>query len=185
MDKIFFATGNKGKAREAQQILGIPIEIIEVELDEIQDLDLKKIVEHKLRQAFEKVKSPVIIDDVALKLDAWNGFPGPFVKYLHVASNGNNKLILRMLENEENRKGTLIATIGYHDGRDTHFFTGELGVTIATEERGENGWGLDPILIPEGSEKTYAEMTEEEKNSDSHRKRALMSFKDFLNSQTS
>ena len=181
---IYFATGNKGKAREAQQILGIPIEITEIELDEIQSLDLKKIVGHKLKQAFDNVKSPVIVDDVALKLDIWNGFPGPFVKYLHVASNGNNELILRMLENETNRNGTLVATIGYHDGRNAHFFTGEIRVTIATEERGKNGWGLDPILIPEGFNKTYAEMSEEEKNSDSHRRRALKNFKEFLDGQT-
>lgn len=183
MNKLFFATGNKGKAREAQQILGIPIEISEIELDEIQSLDLKKIVEHKLIQAFEKVNAPVIVDDVALKLDSWNGFPGPFVKYLHVASNNNNKLILKMLGNEENRNGMLIATIGYHDGSDMQFFTGELSVTIAKEERGTNGWGLDPILIPEGSNRTYAEMSEDEKNSDSHRKRALVKLKNFLDSQ--
>lgn len=183
MDKLFFTTGNKGKAREAQQILGIPIEISDVELDEIQDLDLKKIVQHKLIQASEKVKAPVIVDDVALRLDAWNGFPGPFVKFLHVASNGNNQLILKMLKSEENRNGTLIATIGYHNGRESHFFTGELRVTIATKERGANGWGLDPILIPEGSNRTYAEMTEDEKNEDSHRRRALEKLKDFLDSK--
>ena len=156
MDKLFFATGNKGKAREAQQILGIPIEIIDIELDEIQNLDLKKIAQHKLIQAYEQVKAPLIVDDVALQLDVWNGFPGPFVKFLHVASEGNNKLLLRMLKNEENRNGTLIATIGFHDGHDTHFFTGELRVAIAGEERGTNGWGLDPILIPEGSDRTYS-----------------------------
>lgn len=185
MDKLIFATGNKGKAREAQQILEIPIEIRDLELDEIQDLDLEKIVKHKLRQAFENVKAPVIVDDVALKLDAWNGFPGPFVKYIHVASNGNNQLILRMLRNEENRRGTLIATIGYHDGDNMHLFTGEVKIEIATEERGDNGWGLDPILIPEGSDKTYSEMSEEEKNTDSHRTRALAKFKEFLDSQKS
>ncbi|MDO8269904.1 MAG: RdgB/HAM1 family non-canonical purine NTP pyrophosphatase [Candidatus Levybacteria bacterium] len=180
---LYFATGNKGKAREAQQILGIPIEITEIELDEIQSLDLKEIVEHKLKQAFDKVKSPVIVDDVALKLDVWNGFPGPFVKYLHVASNGNNKLILKMLKNESNRNGTLVATIGYHDGENIHLFIGEIRLTIAVEERGTNGWGLDPILIPEGQTATYAEMSEKEKNSDSHRKRALKKLKEFLDSQ--
>lgn len=185
MNKLFFATGNKDKAREAQQILGIPIEISEIELDEIQSLDLKKIAEHKLIQAFEKVNAPVIVDDVALKLDIWNGFPGPFVKYLHVASDGNNKLLLRMLKNEENRNATLIATIGYHDGKDLHFFTGELRITIAKEELGTNGWGLDPILIPEGSDKTYAQMSGEEKNTDSHRTRALNLLKRYLDSQAS
>lgn len=180
MDKIYFATGNKGKALEAQKILGIPIEIAELELDEIQSMNLEKIVEHKVRQAFEKIKGQVFVDDVALYLDVWDGFPGPFVKYIH---EGGNKRLLYMLRNETERGGKLIATIGYFDGGQVYFFTGELKVSIAENERGEGGWGLDPILIPEGKNKTFSEMSEDEKNADSHRSRALLKFRKFLDGQ--
>ncbi len=176
---MFFATGNKGKAEEAQKILNHPIEIVTLELDELQSMDLEKIVEHKVRQAYEIVKEPVFVDDVALYLDIWDGFPGPFVKFIHEKG---NKRLLYMLRNEDNRDGLLVATIGYYDGDSVHFFKGELKVTISREEQGEGGWGLDPILIPEGKNRTFGEISEDEKNADSHRSRALLKFKKFLDS---
>lgn len=179
MKKLYFATGNKGKAREAEHILGYDIEIKDIELDEIQSDSLKKIVTHKLNQAYSILKKPVIVDDVALEIDAWAGFPGPFVKYMH---NNDTSHFLHMLRHEKNRKATLIATIGYHDSKKTHCFTGKLKVTIPKKPRGTNGWGLDPILIPEGKNLTFAEMTEGEKNSFSHRKKALTMLKKFLDS---
>jgi non-canonical purine NTP pyrophosphatase (RdgB/HAM1 family) len=181
MNKLYFATGNKGKAEEAKKILDVPIEISQLDLEEIQSMDLEEIAGHKLIQAYQKVKNPVFVDDVALYLDVWDGFPGPFVKYIH---DGSNARLLYMLRNEKVRTGTLIATIGYYDGSKKHFFTGKLKVSIADKEQGESGWGLDPVLIPEGKDKTFAQMNEEEKNSDSHRSRALAEFKKFLDSQT-
>lgn len=181
MNKLYFATGNDGKAREAQKILNIPIEIADLELDELQSMDLEKIVEHKAKQAYETVQSPVFVDDVALYLDVWNGFPGPFVKFIHEEG---NKRLLYMLRNETNREGNLIVTIGYYDGVNINFFKGEMKVTIASQEHGQDGWGLDPILIPEGKLQTFGEMSKEEKNSDSHRSRALLKFKEFLDSQS-
>lgn len=180
MKKIYFATGNSGKADEAQKILGLEVKIADLELDEIQELDLKKIVRHKLTQAYEKLKFPVIVDDVSLELDAWDGFPGPFVKFMHKNDTGH---FLHIIRNETNRNATLIATIGYHDGAGAHFFTGKLRVMIAKKSLGENGWGLDPILIPEGKKLTFAQMPDGEKNSDSHRARALKMFKKFLDSK--
>lgn len=181
MKKLYFATGNKGKAREAQQILGRDIEIAELELDEIQSENLKDIVRHKLAQAYEKLKAPVIVDDVSLEMDIWDGFPGPFVKHLH---GKDTRRILYMLRNEDNRMGTIISTVGYHDGEKMHCFTGKLRVKIADKNYGDRGWGLDPILIPDGKDRTFGEMSEEEKNSDSHRTRALLMLKKFLHSQT-
>lgn len=179
MKKLYFATGNKGKAREAEYILGRNIEIKDIELDEIQSLNLKKIVTHKLNQAYSVLKKPVIVDDVALEIDAWDGFPGPFVKYMH---DNDTIRFLYMVRHETNRKATLIATVGYHDGKKAHCFTGRLKVTIPKKPRGDNGWGLDPILIPEGKDLTFAEMTEDEKNACSHRKKALIMLKRFLDS---
>jgi len=182
MRKIYFATSNKGKAREAEQILGVDIEVSELELDEIQSTNPKTIIKHKLQQAYEKLKSPVIVDDVSLEIDIWDSFPGPFVKFIH---DKNNKRILYMMRNEKNRNGTLICTIGYHDGKKMHCFTGKLRVKIADKEYGDNGYGLDPILIPEGKKITFGQMTDSEKNSDSHRARALMMLKRFLDSKKS
>lgn len=181
MNKIYFATGNKGKIGEAQKILNIPIGILDIELDEIQDLDLKKIIKHKVEQAYELVKAPVFVDDVSVEIEAWQGFPGPFIKWLR--KNEENKLLLHMMRNETNRNLKIIATIGYYDGAEVRYFTGSVDCELANEDKGLNGWGLDPVLIPKGYDKTWAEMSVEEKNSMSHRRLALDEFRKFLNIQ--
>lgn len=180
MRTIYFATGNKGKAKEVEQILGVDIKIAKMDLDEIQSLSPKAIIKHKLEQAYEKLKSPVIVDDVSLEMDVWDKFPGPLVKYLH---GKDTKRILYMLRNEKNRNGTLICTVGYHDGKKMHAFTGKLRVRIAKKNLGENGWGLDPILIHNEKNLTLAQMTDSEKNTDSHRGRAFLMLKRFLDSK--
>ena len=112
MKKIYFATGNKGKAEEAEDILGLTVKIADVEMDEIQSMSLKKIVEHKVKQAYKAIKAPVFVDDVSIEVEVWKGFPGPFIKYLQ---NLGNDLILYMLRNERNRNVKMIATIAYHE----------------------------------------------------------------------
>ena len=180
MNKIYFATGNKGKAAEAEKILGVDIEIADMELDEIQSMDPKKIVRHKLQQAYDKLHAPVIVDDVSLEIDVWDKFPGSFVKYLH---GKDTSRILYMMRNETNRDATMISTVGYHDGKKIHCFTGKLRIEIADKNYGDNGWGLDPILRPKGQKLTFGEMTKQEKNADSHRTRALLMVKKYINNK--
>lgn len=180
MSKLYFATGNKGKVEEAHHILEREIEILDIDLDEIQSLDLEKIVAHKVLQAYEKVKSPVFVDDVSLEFDVWRKFPGPFIKYLQTLG---NDLILYMMKNEENRKIKVTSTIGYHDGKKIHYFTGTVEGIMAKEERGHNGWGFDPLFIPLGESQTLGEMSKEKKNSVSHRRRSFEKLKEFLDSQ--
>ncbi len=180
MKKIYFATGNKGKALEAEKILGIDVEISRMDLEEIQSNNQKAIVRHKLQQAYGKLKKPVIVDDVSLEMDVWDKFPGPFVKYLH---GKDTERFLYMMRNEKNRSGTLICIVGYHDGKKMHAFTGKLRIRIAKKNLGENGWGLDPILIHDEKNLTFAQMTDSEKNVDSHRGKAFMMLKKYLDSK--
>lgn len=180
MKKIYFATGNKGKAREAELILGRDIEIADLELDEIQSLDLEKIVEHKVTQAYSLLKKPVFVDDVSLEFEIWKGFPGPFIKYLQQIS---NDLMLYMMRNEKNRSVKLIATIAYHDGKKVYFFNGIVKGVITTESKGDGGWGFDPLIIPDGHKLTFGQMKEEEKNTLTHRRIAFDKFKKYLDSQ--
>ncbi len=181
MNKITFVTGNKAKAREVSRILNIPLEISEIELDEIQEIDLEKIALHKLNQAFELVKGPVIIDDVSVEIEAWNNFPGPLIKWLLKAgNNGNASTLLKMLKGEKNRKAKARLAVGFHDGKTARLFIGEVKGEIAPEIRGENGFGWDPVFIPQGHTETFAEMPEKEKDTISHRGRALQKLSDFL-----
>lgn len=180
--KITFVTGNKAKAREVGRILNIPLEIKEIDIDEIQEIDLKKVALHKLNQAFELVKKPVIIDDVSFEVEAWNGFPGPLIKWLLKSGNhGDASTLLKMLKGEKNRRAVARLAIGFHDGRKQHIFIGVAKGSIASEIRGENGFGWDPVFIPDGYNQTFADMGPGIKDSISHRGKALSKFRDFLN----
>lgn len=181
MDSLIFVTGNKKKAIEAQAILHIPVEIVDLDLDEVQSLDVKKIARQKARLAFKKIQKPLFVDDVGLYVEAWNGFPGPFIKFLFEA--GGNDLLLKMLRDEKNKNVLAVGTIAYHDGEMIHIFQGEVRGIIADTARGV-GLGWDPIFIPQDSQLTFAEMGEEQKNTISHRRRALEQFKKFLAKQT-
>jgi|SRR3989344_1674171 len=181
MQTLYFVTGNKGKVAEAQTILGFPIRIANINLDEIQELDLKKIVTHKVKQAYEIIKHPVFVDDVGVYIEAWNGFPGPFIKFIREA--GGNKLLIRMLESETNRNVVVKAAIGFHDGKKVHTFIGDVSGEFISEERGSGGWGFDPMFKPSHSTQTWGEMTDHDKNIISHRRSALEKFKKFLQSK--
>lgn len=177
MQEILFATTNQGKAVEAEAILGIPVEIVSLEIDEIQDLDPKRIVRKKAEEAFKRINRPLIVDDVSVRISAWGNFPGPFIKFL---LNENNKLFRRLLKYEKDRRGTVITTIGYHDGKNIHIFTGHIEGLFLLQLRGSNGFGFDALFKPEGSIKTFAEMTIDEKNKISHRSIALKQLKKYL-----
>lgn len=181
MGKIYFATGNKRKAGEVSKMLGIDVEVADLELDEIQSMDLNVIVTHKVNQAYEKLKAPVVVDDVSVEVEVWNGFPGPFIKYAHNA--GGNPLLLYIMRNETNRKIKVICTIAYHDGKRVNIFSGTINGEFTTEERGDKGWGLDPIILAEGQSQTFSEMDIELKNKISHRALAFAKLKEFLDSQ--
>jgi len=178
--ELYFVTGNKGKMVEAERILGLPIQIADVELTEIQSLDLGEVVKDKVSKAYERVQKPVFVDDVGLFVDTWNGFPGPFIKFMRLSGSYENELLLKMLKNEENRAVVVKAVVGFCDGSKIQTFEGEVKGVLATQERGSDGWGFDPIFIPNGYDQTYAEMGEEKKNRISHRAIAMSKFKDFL-----
>lgn len=181
MKEIFFATGNKDKIIEAQAILDIPIKIATIEVDEVQSMDLEYIARRKTEEAYRILQNPVITDDVGVFIEAWNGFPGPFAKFI-LDELGNDK-ILEMLAREANRNVIVRSAIGYHDGKNVRVFIGEVRGTLALEQKGTDGWGFDPIIIPNGENQTFAEMGHDKKNQLSHRKKALDKLRIFLDGQ--
>ncbi len=181
MSSLVFVTGNASKAKEAQQILGVPVIVQTLELNEIQSLDLDDIARKKAEDAYRIVQKPLIVDDVGLYISAWNRFPGPFIKYL--LAEGGNELLLKMLHREKNTSATVICTIGYHDGNTVHVLRGEVTGKIV-EPRGEGGWGFDPVFEEKTTGKTFAEMGIDQKNKLSHRFRALEALKEFLLDKT-
>ena len=81
MRSITFITGNQKKADYLARYLGFPIEHIKLDLEEIQSMELQEIVEHKVKQAYEKIKKPVIVEDASLEFTALGKLPGPFIKF--------------------------------------------------------------------------------------------------------
>lgn len=179
LENLTLVTGNPAKSREIQRILDIPITVKDLDLDEIQELDIEKIALHKINQAYDLLKTPVLIDDVSFSVVAWNSFPGPLIKWILKAGEGPS-LLLKMLENEKNRNAIATLAVGFHDGFKAQIFLGSCKGSISHEIRGENGFGWDRVFIPVGYDLTFAEMDPEIKDKISHRGLALTKFKDFI-----
>ena len=153
-----FITGNQSKADYLSKMLGIDLEHRKVELDEIQSTNLETIVEHKVKQAYELIGVPVLVEDVSLGFNALGGLPGPFIKFFAEQPGGLEKLC-RMLDGFEDRRAEAECVFGYYDGSILELLRGGLQGTIADHPRGENGFGWDQIFCPDGfNGKTRAEL---------------------------
>lgn len=182
--KLLFITGNENKLREARQILkGFDIESRDVDVPEIQEVNEQVIVEEKVRQALKLLDCEVFVEDTSLCFDAFNGLPGPLVKWF-LKTVGRRGLV-DMLAAFDNKAAYAKCYVGYgrpaKDGEAEKIvvFKGSVKGRIV-EPTGESKFGWDPIFLPDGYEKTFAQMTEEEKNSISHRRIALEKFKQYL-----
>ena len=170
-----FITGNNNKFLEAKKLLD-PIKLNQKEIDlvEIQSLDAKEVVKHKLIEAQKHHKGEFVIEDASIDFEALNGFPGPLFKFM-VNSIGRQKLF-DICDNFGNTNASARAIVGYSNGTGTKFFEGIIKGKIVAP-KGESTFGWDPIFIPEGHTKTFAEMGKEEKNKISHRSIAFKKFK--------
>ncbi len=179
MRKIFFGTNNEGKLKEARAILGIAIDGTDLEIEEIQSLDPIKVASFKAKNYFLILRKPVLVDDVSLTFNALGKLPGPYIKdFLEALGHAG---LLALLDNKKDRSASAQTTLAFAYGQNkVEFFTGALEGTIADKPRGDNGFGWDPIFIPNGQNKTFAEMSSEEKNQISHRALALQKFKAWL-----
>jgi XTP/dITP diphosphohydrolase len=178
MNKIIFVTTNKGKIKEAGEILGIEIEPLNLEIDEVQTLDPIKCIEKKTEAAFTQAKRAILVEDTCLFFEAWNGLPGVFIDYF-MKTMGIDGLI-RLMKEESNRKAKAQTSLCYFDGKEKIITTGIVDGSIAMEKRGDNGFGWDPIFIPIGYEKTFAELGDEIKNKISMRRMALEKLREKL-----
>ena len=180
LDRITLITGNAGKAAEYAAMLGIEVTPATAELTEVQSLDVAHVAARKAAGAYAQLRVPVLVDDTGLTIHAWNGLPGALVAWFlnTVGPHG----ILDMAAEITDRRATASAALGYADATGVRVFTGTVDGSLATEPRGTSGFGYDPIFIPgTGSgHRTYAQMTSEEKNKISHRRRAVEAMRNGL-----
>ena len=175
---VYFVTGNENKVREAEQILGMKLNHRAIELDELQEMDADKISEHKVRQAWSVIKAPLFVSDMSLHIDCLNGFPGPLVKWFWTTV--SLEKICKIAGLLGNKGITAKNTLTYFDGKTVRHFYGTIRGTIPSEPRGNMGFGWDPVFVPEGKSKTYAEMTAEEKSDCSAYRSVLLQLKPYL-----
>ena len=186
MQRLLFVTGNENKFREVHHLITNSVKNYELirsqeQLTEIQADSLSEVALFKVRSVMDKIKEPFFVEDAGFFVDDHlKGFPGVYSAY--VMKSVGYDAILKILGPKEPRKAHFEAVIAYCDNaRQIHLFKGENYGTVSFEARGSSGFGFDPVFISADTpEKTFAELTIEEKNKISHRRRALMQLIDFL-----
>lgn len=189
MIELVFATNNKNKLREAEAIL--PEEILLLNLDDAgcsgdipeTEPTLSGNALLKARYVTERSQFSSFADDTGLEVDALNGAPGVYsARYAGEDGNAENNInkLLGEMEGQSNRKARFVTAIALILNGKEYLFEGEVRGIISPERRGEKGFGYDPVFIPDGYSQSFAEMDPAEKNSISHRGRALEKMRQFL-----
>lgn len=199
--KIVFATNNQHKLQEIRDILGSEFEIVslkdigcDVDIPETGNT-LEENAMQKAQYVYDHYNLSCFADDTGLEVEALNGEPGVhsarYAEGTDHDSEANMAKLLRNLEDKDNRKArfrTVIALIQKQDVcpcgctsiKKVNRFEGIVDGSIATEKHGTAGFGYDPIFVPEGYDKSFAELGESIKNGISHRARAVAKLVEYL-----
>lgn len=182
--ELKFITSNKGKLLEAQTALGKlgftvvphPADVTEIQADTIDE-----VARHKAEQLLNTAEPPYFLEDAGFSVVALKDFPGVYSHY--VLDTLGCEGILALLEHapEHGRAAYFKAVVAYVDAeKNIRLFEGRIDGQVAMERRGTGGFGFDPIFVPDGEKRTFAEMTAEEKSMISHRGRALYALHEYL-----
>lgn len=190
--KIVFATNNKHKLEEIKDILGKDFEIVSLaEIGCHEDipetgLTLEENARQKSTYIVEHYNHDCFADDTGLEVDALNGEPGVhsarYAEGTDHDSEANMRKLLSKMSNVKDRTARFRTVISLIINGVEHQFEGRVEGHIATEKHGKEGFGYDPIFIPEGYNKSFAELGEEVKNQISHRARAVKKLAEYLSS---
>jgi len=180
MNLIHFITGNKNKFREISSILApIKIKQLDVNLDEIQSLDPKRIIEHKLNEAFKHHKGPFIIEDTSTTIEAFGKrLPGPFIKFFleNLGTTNIAKIAIKM--KKQNAVGSVVIAYAKNP-KNVKFFFGKIIGKIVMP-KGNYGFGYDEIFQPRGSKLTLGQTKVNNNFSKSARGIATLNLRKYL-----
>lgn len=183
--KLYFITTNEGKYKEVKEILHkykIDIEMLSAQYTEIQCDVLQDVVMYGIESlSKEYLDIDFLVEDSGLFIESLGGFPGVYSAYVFKTIGCEG--ILKIMEDIENRSAKFISCVGALINGNDYIFTGEVHGRISDECRGEGGFGYDPIFIPSKEKKTFAEMTTEEKNRISHRRRSVEKLGEFIKNE--
>lgn len=187
--KIVFASGNKNKLQEIQAALPLGVEVVSMRdvgvTEEIPETTgtLEGNAEQKARFVFEKTGMACFSDDTGLEIEALNGRPGvdSAIYAGEPRSNERNiEKVLKEMNGQTNRNARFRSVFCYCSEAGTYYFEGIVRGKLGVGIRGEDGFGYDGIFHPEGSSRTFAQMSIEEKKLLSHRAKALKKFLEFI-----
>ena len=187
--KLVFASNNKNKIQEIQALVPNTIQIVSLEdigctedIPETADtIEGNAIL--KANYVTEKYGYDCFADDTGLEVDALNGAPGVYsARYAGEQKDANDNMdkLLSELKDESNRKANFKTVIALNLNGKQNLFTGIINGKIIEEKIGTNGFGYDPIFVADGYEKTFAELSMEEKSTISHRGIAVKELILFL-----
>ena len=183
LDRAVFVTGNRNKVIEARRLCGSEIAATEIDLPEIQSLDIFEVLRFKAAAAARVVDGPIVVEETGLELDAMNGFPGALVKWMleSVGAGGIAEAASRLGDTRATARCGLL----YTDGDRELIAEGSTSGNLILPARGSHGFGWDPVFVPDGESRTYAELKPEEKDRLSHRGRAWRDLVDRLGREPS
>ena len=170
MAHFTLVTGNPNKLAEAERVLGFRPEAHELDLPEIQSLDMVEVLHEKGREAWRRLERPVVVEETGLELGAFNGFPGPLIKWMLEAIGAAG--IARTVHTLGDPAAVAHTAVLYLNGETTIIGEGRVEGRLAAEPRGHHGFGWDPVFIPQDYEETYAELSPSIKSEIGHRGRA-------------
>lgn len=189
MSKLLLCTGNAGKLAELRALLPSSMELLSLtdaglpsDLPETGDTFAANAIQ-KARFAFERTGLPCIADDSGLEVTALNGAPGVYsARYAGEAKDdaANMAKLLSELKGVEDRSARFRTVVALIDEQGEYTFEGEVRGVITTRPRGANGFGYDPVFLPEMSDLTFAELDAKMKNAISHRGQAVWKLVRFL-----
>lgn len=174
---MYFITSNHHKYEEIQKMTHINIEQKPIEYPEIQTDTLEAVAEYGINYCYSRIHEPCFVEDSGLFIDALSGFPGVYSKYVYTTIGCDG--ILRLLDTNDNRTAFFKSVIAYKD-KEVNLFIGKVKGVITKTQKGDKGFGFDPIFVPAGERKTFAQMEPEEKNLYSHRGKAFKTFLKYL-----
>lgn len=186
--KLVFATNNAHKTKEVAEILSPNYSVVNlkdigclVDIPETGDTFAANAT-IKSKYVFDNYNLACFADDSGLEVDALNFAPGIFsARYSGTKNDADNlALVLKNLEGKENRKARFRTVISLQQNNENFLFEGVIEGQIIDTPRGDNGFGYDPIFVPDGYSTTFAEMSSEEKNNISHRALAMQKLIAFL-----
>jgi len=156
--QVLFATSNKHKVLEANVVgkrFGVEFKQLKMSYPEVRDNSVSKVALEGVKYVYSKVRKPVVVEDSGLFVKALNNFPGSFsaMFFDSIGIQG----ILDLMYARKNRQAYFLSTIAFHDGKVLKAFEGRVDGLISRKPSGSSGFGFDPIFIPKGSKKTFAE----------------------------